>query len=121
MLSDDEIDDFLTHKPVKKKQPIVEVVVPVVQTSTVKIPANEKKWSSLFAKPLESPKVVLGDDEPDSFYASFMGFLSKNPTFIYLYYTKSVYFKKKQFAFKDTKRNITIILTKEEISKKIRS
>ena len=80
---------------------------------------DHAKYVELF---VEKPKsaVVTSHDKSDTFHAWFIAFISKNPKYQYLHKTKSSFSSNKWFYwFLDTSRNVTVILSKSQISETI--
>jgi hypothetical protein len=84
--------------------------------TTVKIPKYEKPFSRFTAEPLKPPLIVTTTEKRDTHKAFVAAYLTINPQYVYKYCTNSKYFKKRQYFFLNTKKNITLVVTFDEIA-----
>ena len=115
------LDDLLVKKVRVKqvKSEIQKVVTSTTVSGVYKIPESDKPFSIFFIDPNPPPKVNLKPKTWKENVYFITALLSKYPHFIYLQSCK-VANNPKTYWFKDTSRNITIILTDEEIQRKLK-
>lgn len=111
-----ELEDLLVAKQrtTKEKSTTRKIVDLFNCTTTVHIPASERKFSEVFAERI----VVVTDTTTNtktSFDAWVVALFSKNPKYDYLYSTKSNWSNIKQFWFLDKSRNVKVVVQKAGI------
>ena len=114
------LEDFLYYEKPKKQKLIIPNIIDGTNHNTPFIPKSERKESTIFFEPLVPPKVVTGISTPDTFFCFIQALISRYPHYEYLLATRSRYFTKKLYWFKDTRKSITIIMTIDEVKDKIK-
>lgn len=114
------------RKSQEKPEPKVKTTIEIKGSDNLEekraqfVPEHEKPISPYF---FEKPTIKYSDQvqTADEFHAWFRAFASKFPHFDYLCTTKCSWSKnKKQFWFRDTQRLVCVVLTAEEIDKKLK-
>ena len=116
------LEDLLKPKVRVKRQSsevLKSLSEPTVAVGIYKIPESEKPFSVYFAKAVVEHKVNVKPKTWKESLFCITAMLSKYPHYIYVQSCKVVGHPK-TYWFKDTSRDVTIILTESEITRKIK-